>query len=1389
MRKLIILLPLLCGWFAAQAQLFNQVSFEKGFGTAGNDEAYAMCKTADGGCVLTGRSNGFGANYDVYTVKFDSLGHVKWHTRLALQGDDVAYAVQEAANGDLLVAGNTRATATSTNADIFLLRYNAGGGLLWQQNFGTSSVDENCNELLALPNGNIMMVGRIKNGATYDGQILITDNVGDLLQTKIYGISGDESFTDAVFSIDNKVLLCSRSGLGVYRNVWLVKTDFNGDTLWTRQYLAANPNIEVTTLTQTNNGTIAIVGSELYNATLRRSFYIAADAAGTYVTTNNAASMHPSGDTEDAPRDAVVMRGGGFVYSSAYNNWFPHFGMQMCDVIGNGPGYWRHLESTVYEFGANQSGYANAMCSDTLCYWPDDIYWLAGSTRLSGFGQSDFALVRSVNAETKSKLNRPVISAPGMTSPGFPYADQVNVCKGDSVQLTLTGNKKALQHWFRTSTATVNLSTDTAIWVKTSGMYLLVAQDADSNIWTSNFIKVTVLDTAISAVTQSGSLNFCAASGVVCSLSVAGSAGSSFQWYLNGSPLASATTPALNVQQSGSFYCVMSNGCVSDTSETKTANVSAPPDTAGGWGGGFTFLVHDLCDPSLTYTLSVPPNPGGTIEWYQDSVLVQSGGTSFQAQDTGYIWVVLSNACGTRKLGPAHAIRARNDVPSFLAGSLFFCQGFGSVTLQVISQYNNPVPPFQWFRNGNPVPGAINSTYVATIPGTYTVAYNDPSCIYPQLSMPLSVGTPAPAVPNPLVISATDTLICGDTIYLACPVIPGLANTQYRWKINNTQVASGSTIMLTGGQTGTYRLVIYNACGDSVGASQNTIRIGSYPATPVLTSSSNVLCQLNAAVQLSIVNYNPNYQYEWRYLQTSGPVIGTGSSLSVSQGGTYWCRALAGTCTGAYWSRLVRDTLIFSGLVNAISCDTSCSGSIELLPPNGIPPFFYTWSNGTAGYGVDSITHLCPGTYSVVVVDSAGCTGVSSRTITQTLPVLASYSVVPPSPGVCDGQLTVNTTGGLPPFLVTITPPLNPGLCDSTLYTISVVDSSGCQWQDTYLTYTDLDSVWPGDANYDGVANNFDVLAVGLAYGKNGPVRANANLSWTPQFSLNWSDKIFGSLDVKHVDTNGDGTVNIADTTAILQNYGLVHLRPTTVTSGIAPDIFVQLADDSLSRNETDTAEIHIGDAVSAVTDLYGVAYSIAYDTALIQASSIVVEPVNSWLADPDVNAIIFSSTNLPLSGSVQIAMSLINQVPRSGFGMVARLIYRTADNVPLPVNPSSWQVQNILAYDQNGVPLVLGGDSTPYVVYDVAAGIPGVQPVAALKLEPNPNSGIVRIVSSGIDRYIIRNLFGQAVAEGRILSNREYLDLALMSDGVYLFEGYRGSQQAGVLKMVLSRY
>ncbi|MEO0474331.1 MAG: hypothetical protein AAF206_32280, partial [Bacteroidota bacterium] len=64
----------------------------------------------------------------------------------------------------------------------------------------------------------------------------------------------------------------------------------------------------------------------------------------------------------------------------------------------------------------------------------------------------------------------------------------------------------------------------------------------------------------------------------------------------------------------------------------------------------------------------------------------------------------------------------------------------------------------------------------------------------------------------------------------------------------------------------------------------------------------------------------------------------------------------------------------------------------------------------------------------------------------------------------------------------------------SGTYILDVTDANNCTASDTIYVEVGDACVWPGDADNDGIANNFDLLALGLSYGFTGPVRDNASL-------------------------------------------------------------------------------------------------------------------------------------------------------------------------------------------------------------------------------------------------------------------------------------------------------
>jgi hypothetical protein len=128
-----------------------------------------------------------------------------------------------------------------------------------------------------------------------------------------------------------------------------------------------------------------------------------------------------------------------------------------------------------------------------------------------------------------------------------------------------------------------------------------------------------------------------------------------------------------------------------------------------------------------------------------------------------------------------------------------------------------------------------------------------------------------------------------------------------------------------------------------------------------------------------------------------------------------------------------------------ITCHTAANGSIALTAASGTPAYTYLWSNAATD---KDITGLSPGTYSVTVTDSKGCTATTAASITE--PAALSVAIVA-SDVTCyqsnNGALDVTITGGTNPVTVawsnTATTEDLTNLGPGT-YTVTVTDAKGC---------------------------------------------------------------------------------------------------------------------------------------------------------------------------------------------------------------------------------------------------------------------------------------------------------------------------------------------------------
>lgn len=119
----------------------GEIDWHAPFGGSGADRGYAVSETADGGYIMAGYTDSFGAGlYDLYLVKTDAGGTQEWSEPFGGSGRDYAYAVTETVDGGFLAAGYTLSYGVGGD-DVFLVRTDGDGVLQWQATYGGSASD------------------------------------------------------------------------------------------------------------------------------------------------------------------------------------------------------------------------------------------------------------------------------------------------------------------------------------------------------------------------------------------------------------------------------------------------------------------------------------------------------------------------------------------------------------------------------------------------------------------------------------------------------------------------------------------------------------------------------------------------------------------------------------------------------------------------------------------------------------------------------------------------------------------------------------------------------------------------------------------------------------------------------------------------------------------------------------------------------------------------------------------------------------------------------------------------------------------------------------------------------------------------------------------------
>ena len=204
----------------------NQV-WNKPLGGASSDGAWCVQQTTDGGYVLTGWTYSYGPGYigNVWLVKTDNLGNQQWNKPYG--GDDVdrGYCVSQTTDGGYIITGYTDSFGAGLD-DMLLIKTDSSGNEQWTKTFGGSGRDYGNSVQHTISGGYIIAGYTLSYGAgSEDVWLVKTDSDGNLEWDETFGGSASdvgycvEQTSDLGYIVTGHTL---SYGAGVH-DVWLIK--------------------------------------------------------------------------------------------------------------------------------------------------------------------------------------------------------------------------------------------------------------------------------------------------------------------------------------------------------------------------------------------------------------------------------------------------------------------------------------------------------------------------------------------------------------------------------------------------------------------------------------------------------------------------------------------------------------------------------------------------------------------------------------------------------------------------------------------------------------------------------------------------------------------------------------------------------------------------------------------------------------------------------------------------------------------------------------------------------------------------------------------------------------------------------------------------------------
>ena len=296
------------------------------YGSSDDDYAHSVQQTTDGGYIIAGRTQSYGSGgRNFWLVKTDPNGNEMWNQVYGGLFGDAAYSVQQTSDGGYIVAGYTESYGAG-EYDFWLVKTDANGNEMWNQVYGGWNI-EWAYSVQQTTDGGYIIAGRTQSygSGEYDVWMVKTDALGNEEWNRTFGGSDwDEAYSVQQTSDGGYIVAgyTGSYGAGSY-DFWLIKTDENGNTMWNQTYGGLNSEYAYSVKQTTDGGYIIAGLTKSYGAGGSDFWLVKADENG-----NEEWNRTYGGSDDDYARSVQQTTDGGFIITG----WTESYGAGSYDV-------------------------------------------------------------------------------------------------------------------------------------------------------------------------------------------------------------------------------------------------------------------------------------------------------------------------------------------------------------------------------------------------------------------------------------------------------------------------------------------------------------------------------------------------------------------------------------------------------------------------------------------------------------------------------------------------------------------------------------------------------------------------------------------------------------------------------------------------------------------------------------------------------------------------------------------------------------------------------------------------------------------------------------------------------------------------------------------------